>query len=490
MADFGYDVADFRDVDPIFGDLATFDALLAGAHARGLRVIVDYVPNHTSDQHPWFLASRASRESPYRDWYVWRDPKPDGSPPNNWLAAFGGSVWEWDQTTGQYYLHSYLKEQPDLDWRKPAVKSAMLDVLRFWLDRGVDGFRLDAVRRIMKDPELRDNPPNPGSRSETHKARGEYDSQRHVNDMAHPDIHPLFREIRQALDGYERADRRPRVLIGEIHDFDPVALCRYYGERLDELHLPFNFGLLGVAWNARAVRALVDAYEAALPPGAWPNDVLGNHDESRVATRVGGPGHARLAMLLLLTLRGTPTLYYGDELGMQDVPIPPELARDPWGRNVPGLGLGRDPQRTPMPWDDGPNAGFCPPEATPWLPLGADSATRNVAAQLVDPRSTLALTQRLLALRRASPALSVGRYRPLAGDGLPAECFVYLREDGSERLLVALNFSDAEQVLRLPEDGRAVVALSTYLDREGPVDLAALRLRSAEGCVVTWERAT
>lgn len=482
MADFGYDVSDYCDVDPLFGDLATFDALVAAAHRRGLRVIVDFVPNHTSDQHPWFQAARASRESPYRDWYVWRDPKPDGAPPNNWLAAFGGSAWEWDRATGQYYLHSFLKEQPDLNWRNPAVEAAMLDVLRFWLDRGVDGFRLDAVRRIMKDSELRDNPPNPGSRSEIHKARGAYDSQRHVHDMAHPDIHPVFRRLRQLLDAYERADGRPRVAIGEIHDFDWPSLCRYYGENLDELHLPFNFGLLGVAWDAGAVRALVDAYEAALPPGAWPNYVLGNHDESRVATRLGSPAQARLALLLLLTLRGTPTLYYGDELGMQDVPIPPEQAQDPWGKNVPSLGLGRDPARTPMPWDQTPNAGFCPPGVTPWLPLGDAADEVNVTAELADPRSMLALTRRLLALRRASPALSVGRYRPLDGADVPRDCFVYLREAGAERVLVALNFADQERLLQLPDSG--VVVVSTDPDREAPASDRPLRLRAAEGCMV------
>jgi alpha-glucosidase len=483
MADFGYDVSDYCDIDPMFGDLATFDALVAGAHQRGIRIIVDYVPNHTSDHHPWFQASRASRNNPYRDWYVWRDPKPDGSPPNNWLAEFGGVAWEWDAATGQYYLHSFLKEQPDLDWRNPAVEAAMFDVLRFWLDRGVDGFRLDAVRRIMKDPALRDNPPNPEAHSRGHKYYGEVESQLHLHDMTHPDIHGVFQRMRKLLDSYERADGRPRVAIGEIHDFDPRSLSTYYGQRLDELHLPFNFGMLAVGWNAQAVRALVDAYEAALPPDAWPNYVLGNHDESRVATRLGSPSRARQAMVLLLTLRGTPTLYYGDELGMQDVPIPPELEQDPWGKNVPGLGLGRDPARTPMPWDGTANAGFCPPDATPWLPLGDNPDEANVAAELADPRSVLSLTRRLLALRRASSALSVGRYQPLDGADVPDGCFVYLRESDSERMLVALNFADEERLLRLPDDDGTVL-VSTHQDREGSADSRTMRLRPAEGCVI------
>ncbi|MCC7368665.1 MAG: DUF3459 domain-containing protein [Chloroflexi bacterium] len=491
MADFGYDVADYCNVDPLFGDLAAFDALVAEAHRLGLRVVVDFVSNHTSDRHPWFQASRSSRDNPYRDWYVWRDAKPDGSLPNNWLAVFGGSVWEWDQPTGQYYLHSYLKEQPDLDWRNPAVEAALHDVLRFWLDRGVDGFRLDAVRRIMKDPGLRDNPPVIGDGIETHKPQGAYSLQRHVHDMAHPDIHGAFQRMRRVLEAYEQRDGRPRVLIGEIHDLDYRSLVRYYGERLDELHLPVNFGMLQVPWNAQAIRALVDSYEAALPPGAWPNYVLDNHDDPRAATRVGGPAQARLAMLLLLTLRGSPTLYYGEELGMQDVPIPPELEQDPFGKNVPGLGLGRDPCRTPMPWDASANGGFCPPEATPWLPLGDDLATVNVAAELADPRSMLSLTRRLLALRRGSAALSVGSYRPLDGAGLPADCFVYLREadgrresDGAgERLLVALNFADGERVVQGPE-GAAEVLVSTHLDRAGPLDGSSLTLRPFEGCII------
>ena len=241
--------------------------------------------------------------------------------------------------------------------------------------------------------------------------------------------------------------------------------------------------MLGVAWNARAILALVDEYEAALPPGAWPNYVLGNHDESRVATRLGSPAQARLAMLLLLTLRGTPTLYYGDELGMRDVPISPEQERDPWGKNVPGLGLGRDPARTPMPWHRTPDAGFCPTDVTPWLPLGDDVDEVNVAAQLADPRSMLSLTRRLLALRRASPALSGGRYRPLDGVDVPDDCFAYLREVDSERVLVALNFADGERLLRL-SDGNGEVMVSTRLDRAGPSDGRLLPINAAEGCVV------
>lgn len=482
MADFGYDVSDYCDVDPTFGDLATFDALVAAAHARGVRIIVDFVPGHTSNQHAWFQASRSSRDNPYRDWYVWRDPKPDGSPPNNWAATFGGSAWQRDDLTGQLYLHSYLPEQTDLNWRNPAVRAAMLDVLRFWLDRSVDGFRMDALGRIAKDPLLRDNPVNPEATGDFHKAMGDYDRQIHVNDQRHEDIHGYLAEMRTVLDRYEAADGRPRVAIGEIHIYDLSELGRYYGATLDELHLPFNFGLLKLPWAARAIRDHVDAYEASLPPGAWPNYVLGNHDEARIATRVG-VGHARLAMLLLLTLRGTPTLYYADELGMEDVPVPPERAQDPWGMRVPGLNLSRDPERAPMPWTAQPNAGFCPPDVEPWLPIAPDLAQVNVETQLGDPRSMLSLTRQLLALRRASPALTRGSYRALDWPGLPDTCYLFVRENAEERLLVALNFGDDALEVALPDGLHATLLLSTRLDRPEAAIPGALALRPAEGIV-------
>ena len=410
MADFGYDVADYTDVDPLFGTLADIDALIAAAHERDIAVIIDFVPNHSSDQHPWFRASRSSRTDPKRDWYVWRDPKQDGSPPNNWLANFGGSAWQWDDATSQYYLHSFLPEQPDLNWRNPELKAAMFDTLRFWLDRSVDGFRIDVAHAIMKDPDLRDNPPNPDVGHGLHKSLGAYDAQLHIHDKGHPDVHGVYRELRALLDAY--GAERPRVAIGGIHIFDWAEWARYYGAALDELHLPFNFGLLGVHWSAQAVRRVVDGLEAALPAGAWPNYVLGNHDEPRIASRIGRD-NAPLAMMLLLTLRGTPTLYYGDELGMRDVPIPLEREQDPWGKRVPGLGLGRDPERTPMQWDASPHAGFCAPDVEPWLPVSDDAARVNVAVELADSGSMLTLTRRLLALRRATPALAHGGYRPI-----------------------------------------------------------------------------
>ncbi len=502
MADFGYDVTDYCGVDPLFGNLDTFDVLVEQAHQRNLKVIIDFVPNHTSDQHPWFQGSRQSRSHPQRDWHMWADPKADGSPPNNWLSMLGGSSakpgtiwkaeveqkspafvpagssWEWDAATQQYYLHSFLKQQPDLNWRNPAVRAAMFDVVRFWLERGVDGFRIDVANFIMKDPQLRDNPPNKDW-AVFHKARGDYDSQLHIYDRGHPDVHGVLRELRGVLDSY--SNQTPRVAIGELAVFTLQEWASYYGTNLDELHLPFNFSFLGASWNARSIRRIVETSEAVIPDGGWPNYVLGNHDEPRVASRLG-TSQARVAMMLLLTLRGTPMVYYGDELGMRNVLIPPERIQDPQEKNVPGLGLGRDPSRTPMQWDDGPHAGFGPPNVEPWLPVAADYQQVNVAAEREEPSSMLRLTRELLAFRRSRPALHRGSYQGLESDS--EQCFVYLRQFDHERLLVALNFSEEPQVVRIAEPGEGQILLSTSLNRKEHVNTMALRLDGHEGCII------
>ena len=482
MVDFGYDVSDYTNVDPIFGTLADFDALIAAAHGRGLKVVIDFVPNHTSDQHPWFKESRSSRTNPKRDWYIWRDPKPDGTPPNNWLSVFGGPAWTFDPHTGQYYLHSFLKEQPDLNWRNPEVKAAMFDAMRFWLRRGVDGFRIDVAHFIMKDPDLRDNPPNPdyGKPKTDYKPMGEYDSLLHVNDLGHPDVHQTFRELRAMIDEFEGIS--PRMTVGEIHVFDWKEWAKYYGENNDELHLPFNFALIGARWNADVVRRVVESVEGVLTGNQWPNYVFSNHDEPRIVSRLGRD-QARACMVLLLTLRGTPTMYYGDEIGMQNGDIPPEIAQDPWGKNVPGLG--RDPERTPMQWDSSPNAGFSAEGVRTWLPVTADYPTVNVQAQLADPRSMLNLTRSLLAVRRKSAALHGGSYQTLSGT--PADCYAYLRQAGTERFVIAINFSGEARTLNLALPGQATVTLSSLMDRTGAVDLASLSLRPYEACLIGLE---
>ncbi len=480
MVDFGYDVSNYIDVDPIFGDMATFDELVQQAHRYGIKVIIDFVINHTSDQHPWFLEARSSRNASKRQWYIWANPQLDGAPPNNWLSLFGGSAWEWDAATGQYYLHSFDRRQPDLNWRNPEVQTAMFDVLRFWLKHGVDGFRIDAAHMIMKDPQLRSNPPNLTRARVMHKPMGDYDKQLHVYDKGHPDAHDIYRALRRLVDSY--SSEQSRVVIGELHIPDRKVWTSYYGANLDEMHIPFNFDLVSAAWNAKTIRQSVDALEANLPPGAWPNYVLGNHDEPRIASRVG-PAQARLAMLLLLTLRGTPTLYYGDEIGMHDGDIPPERVYDPLKKNMPGLALGRDPERTPMQWDSSPNAGFCPLGSEPWLPIPTDYEQINVAREREDTHSLLALTRRLIALRRSMPSLMVGSYLPI--DGVPEDCFVYLRQWSNQRYLITLNFSGNEQIVRLPEMGKGRIVLSTRLDcEELAIDLARLRLRGDEGYVI------
>jgi alpha-glucosidase len=471
LRDQGFDISDHCDVEPLFGSLETVDRLLAEAHARGIRVIVDYVPNHTSDQHPWFQASRSSRDDPKRDWYVWADARPGEALPNNWTSEAGGSVWEWDERTGQFYLHSHLKEQPDLNWRHPEVRAAMLDVLRFWLDRGVDGVRIDVAHMLMKDPELRDNPPNPGGMSNPYDLQHpDFASQRHIHDRMHPDLHGVLRDIRAVLDAHDA------VGIGEIEAMDWPTWARYYGEELDELHLPFAFRLIETQWDARAIAAVVAELEGALPDGAWPILALGNHDRPRLASRLGRP-QARVAAMLLLTLRGTPTVLYGDELGMVDQPVPVDRRRD-WFGHADG-GVSRDPTRTPMPWTAGRNAGFSSAdEAKLWLPVSHEYQTLNVAAQGDDPRSSLTLYRRLIALRRESEALSRGGWaaHPAADDG----CVVYARAAGDERKLVALNLTGAERELAVA--GR--ILLSTHLDREAEDTGGTLRLRADEGVVI------
>jgi alpha-glucosidase len=472
MADFGYDVADYTGIDPAFGTLADFDRLVAAAHARGLRVILDYVPNHSSDRHPWFLESRSSRSSAKRDWYIWRDPKPDGGPPNNWLSEFGGPAWTLDSATGQYWYHAYLPEQPDLNWRNPQVQDAMLEVLRFWLDRGVDGFRVDAIHHLFEDEGLRDNPPNPDWRPGLSPARRVI----RAYTMDLPEVQEAIAAMRRVADAY----LGERVLIGEA--YLPIdRLMAYYGTRLAGFHLPFNFHLLSTPWDARAIAALVERYEAALPQGAWPNWVLGNHDRSRLASRLG-PAQARVAAMLLLTLRGTPTIYQGEEIGMTDVPIPPDRVQDPWERRVPGLGLGRDPVRTPMQWDAGAGAGFTS-AVDPWLPLPQDWRSVNVAVQEGDASSVLSLYRALLRLRRAEPALSVGTYATVAVDAPDVLAYERRDEVTGRRLRIALNLADSQRVLPGFAPG-ARVLLSSYLDdRSGPIQ-SATALRYAEGVVV------
>jgi alpha-glucosidase len=466
MADFGYDVSDYCNIDPLFGSLDDFDRLVAAAHAGEIRVILDFVPNHTSSQHPWFLQSRSSRSSPQKDWYIWRDGKPNGLPPNNWLSQFGGPAWTLDGLTGQYYLHSFLREQPDLNWRNPAVRAAMYDVLRFWLARGVDGFRVDVIWLLIKDAELRDNPPNPNYRPDEpgiHRFVPVYSADQ-------PETHDVIAEMRKVLDQYDE-----RVLIGEI--YLPIErLVTYYGKDLGGAHLPFNFQLIRTAWTAPAIAKLITDYEAALPPGGWPNWVLGNHDQPRIAARLTA-AQARIAAMLLLTLRGTPTMYYGDELGIGKVMIPPEAMQDPWEKNEPGLGLSRDPSRTPFQWDGKPSAGFS--VGAPWLPLDPAYGSCNVESLRKDSTSILSLYRRLLSLRRQYLALNSGALLLVSVQG---NVLVFERTAGDRRILVCLNFGSTTQPISEQALSGSTILVSTYLDRSGRLD--DLVLRPNEGLTI------
>jgi alpha-glucosidase len=486
MADFGYDIADYTGVDPVFGTLDDFDRLVAEAHARGIRVVVDLVPNHTSDRHPWFLESRSSRDNPKRGWYVWADPRPDGSPPNNWMSAFprAGGAWTFDRATGQFYLHSFLPEQPDLNWWNPEVREAMDEVMRFWLDRGVDGFRVDVAHKMARDPELRDNPlveveEDLGETLDVRASRWAKLKSVPRRDEDWPEVHEILRRFRRTLDSYD-----DRMAVGEVFLLDLVRLARYYGSGQDEFHLAHNFVFLIQPWKAEAFRSVVDEFNGLLPADAWPAWMLGDHDMPRIASRFdeGGNGlaRARVAVMLLLTLRGTPFVYMGDEIGQTDGEVPPERVVDVDGR---------DPERTPIQWDGSPGAGFT--TGDPWLPIGPEAARVNVAAQRDDPASMLSLYRRLIWYRKGSAALRGGDYRSLPD--APGGCFAYLRTAGDERLLVALNFTGQPLEYEAdlgPDHGRLELATDPGRAAGEEVGLHPLRLGPDQGVVVRLDDAS
>ena len=473
MADFGYDVSDYCDIDPTFGTLADFDRLVAGAHARGIRIVLDWVANHTSEEHPWFLESRSSRDNPKRNWYVWADPAQDGGPPNDWTSAFAaiGPAWNWDESTGQYYLHSFAPAQPDLNWDNPEVEAAMHETVRFWMERGVDGLRLDAIIKIGKDPELRNT-------RATHPPR-------------HEDwetIHDRLSRLRNVLEEYP-----DRMMVGELWAKDLGRFVTFLGG--DGMHLAHNFEFVDLPWDAALYRDFIDRFHAATAdnPDAWPCWFLENHDLPRAASRFDDAGlgraRARSALLLVNALRGTPFLYQGQELGLPNARIPADRVVDVDGR---------DPQRAPIPWERpsvaGPGAGFTTGE--PWLPLPDQAEELSVAAQEADAASTLHLARRITALRTSIPTLQSGGQTTLdTGSNILA----WLREDEAASYLVAVNFgaepSDAELPLGLPP--AAGLVLSTDPDRAGvgqpdvlPIRLADLRLAAGEGVLIELRPAT
>jgi alpha-glucosidase len=497
LFDCGYDVSNYTGVAPEYGSLEDFRRLLDGAHRRGMRLILDLVLNHTSHQHPWFVASRSSREDRKRDWYIWRDGRdclPGGGPPNNWVSMFGGSAWEYDPATDQYYYHLFLKQQPDLNWRNPEVRRAMFDVVRFWLEMGVDGFRLDAIGTIFEDPALPDHSADL-SLLEFHRlsqaARGKKERARLAeqwramfgHQVDQPEVHALMRELRAVVDEYDE-----RLLVGETDD----VAC--YGDGQDELHMVFNFPLLRTerltpAW----VRANQRERLAALPPGAWPCNTLGNHDSPRVYSRYGDGKNdaalARISLALMLTLRGAPFLYNGEEIGMTDLLLEDiRQFRDLWGvwlyqAQIEEAGIPaaealahaarftRDKCRTPMQWSNAPNAGFSPAGVGTWLPVNPNYTQGvNVADQLADPASLLHFYRRLLRLRKATPALVAGEYTALHDDERDYLAFLRHSRADNQVCLVVLNMSERAHALRFELQAETVRLLFSSHARAGDLD--------------------
>lgn len=449
LEDWGYDVSDYRGIHPDFGDLASFERMLSEAHRRGIRVILDLVPNHSSDRHPWFIESRASRTSRRRGWYIWAPGAPD-RPPNNWLSAFGGPAWAYDAATAEWYLHSFLASQPDLNYRNREVIDAMHGVLRFWFERGVDGFRVDVISYLIKDRMLRDNPPrDPASPGGALLPLYSQDQD---------EVHEVIRGFRGVCDRFGE-----RIMVGEVWPREQRRLREYLGT--DQCQLAFNFRFLLCRFDPAAFRSAIEETESLLGPGAWPTWTLSNHDFPRHVTRYGGEAQARMLAVMMLTLRGTPFIYYGEEIGMPEVAIPAERRRDP---------VGRDGCRTPMQWTRG--GGFS--GAPPWLPLG-DCESINVEKQRGDPRSMLSLYRRLIRLRKQTPALLHGTYR--SEGNAPPDCLVYWREAAQDRVMVALNFSEQTRRIQSPP---GTILLSSNPDRAGDSVSDSINLSAHEGIVV------
>ncbi len=475
MKDFGYDISDYKDVNPIFGTMEDFDKLLEETHKRDLKILIDLVPNHTSDEHKWFIESKKSKDNPYRNYYIWKDPKPNGDPPNNWLSWFGGSAWEYDKKTKQFYFHHFLKEQPELNYANPKVLDAILDVIDFWLKKGVDGFRMDVICNMWKHQDFPDNPLNPNW-----DGKLPFDKYIHPYTSNQPEVHRLIKAMRKVVDKYP-----DRVIIGETY-LPYNDLLKYYGDN-DECHLPYNFHLLGSPWKASVIKKKVNDYEKILPENCWPSYVLGNHDQKRIASKIGSEKQSRIANMLLLTLRGSPTVYYGEEICMKNVKIPKNMIQDPPALNQPEVAdiVGRDPERTPMQWDNSPNAGFSAKGVKPWLPLAKDFKTNNVGIQKAQKDSMLSLFKALTKLRSEISCLNSGKYKyiPTA----QKEIFAYLRYDNKMTALVILNFSSKSFKLdlskKLPNKG-ANLLLATDMLKDHSTDLAALKVKANLGLIL------
>jgi len=470
--DFGYDVSDYYAIDPIFGTSEDFDKLVEEAHRRGIKVIMDFVPNHTSSEHSWFKESRSSKINPKRDWYVWKKGK-NGEPPNNWISVFGGSAWTKDEITGEYYMHSFLPSQPDLNWRNQEVKNEMEKVLKFWLARGVDGFRTDAIYHLIEDSEFRDDPINP----DYVEGRDDpYNKLIHKYSSGQEETLETAKAFCDIIGKEENA-----FLLSEAYLAIP-EMAKLYQACENNVHAPFNFNLIDMEWSAKKYRSFIDKFDASLDKGQMPNYVFGNHDKSRIVTRLGFD-KARLAAMILLTLRGMPFIYYGAEIGMEDVNISVNKYVDPWAKNTNLFKAGRDPERTPMQWSGERNAGFT--TGKPWLPINQNYKAVNVEEERKNPNSMFNLYRKLIHLRKNLMALIHGDYKSI--DLGNDEVFAYIREYNNEKVMVIANFSDKEQKIAYKEMRAVKIACSTHVDRDfgKEIELDNFSLKPYEGYVFT-----
>jgi alpha-glucosidase len=470
MKDFGYDISDYKNIDPRFGDLETFDRLVKEAHKRGIKIILDLVTNHTSSEHPWFKESRSSKDNPKRDWYVWHDPKPDRSEPNNWLAVSGGPAWTLDEATGQYYLHNFLSSQPDLNWRNEEVKNEMKSVIQFWLKRGVNGFRVDAMSHFIEDSELRDDPINPLYTP----GDNPYRKLIHTYSDNRPETANIINFLCEATANY-----KDTLIVTESYLSLP-ELIKIYNSVPYPNHSPFNFNFLGMTWSAEQYRTFADWFDSLVGPLRTPTYVLGNHDNGRLMSRIGHQ-RTRISAMMLLTLRGMPFIYYGDEIGMKDGVIPPSMFRDGFATSSPAPAASRDPERTPMQWTSQEGSGFS--TGTPWLPVSDNFGSVNVEHESADPASLLNLYREILLLRRTMPSLHSGDY--ISFPTTSRDIFFYCRQKDGEKCFVVLNFSD-KTVTQHHDVEKVKILCSTYMDSERnfPSDKEIV-LRPFEGIIFT-----
>ena len=475
LIDFGYDVSDYYTIEPRFGTMEDFDELLGECHRRGIKLIMDMVLNHTSMEHAWFTESRSSKDNPKRDWFVWHDGRAPGKPPNKWQAVVEGSAWVYDEITQQYYYHAFLLEQPDLNWRNSEVREALFNVMRFWLDKGVDGFRLDLINFLYEDEQLRDNPHKLGMRP--------YELQKHVYDRSRPESLEAARQLRRVTDGYD-----DRMMMGEVYTDAPEDAIAYLGDGTDALHLSFYLDFATRKWSAERFRLSVDRLERMIPPGGWPCYYLSNHDLVRHITRLGKGGdalaRARVAAAMMLTLRGTPIIYYGEEIGMPNSKVRRKDIVDPIGKKWWPIPVGRDGSRTPMQWSAERFAGFSRTE--PWLRADPCYAEVNVERQQDDPASLLNWYRRLIWTRREKPALQAGNYKAI--DRVPEGVFAYTRELNGQDIGVFLNFTSGtiafNEGFGEPGNGTWKVLLSTHgAEGEGIRD-GAINLQPYQALIV------